>query len=1245
MRQGRRERRSHFSPKPRPSHAKSRSLRVELLEPRQMLSGVSPLAVQSATSGSLAPEVYVGDDLQVDLAQPALLDGTVMLKSGHPSSLVTAWSKVTGPGDVTFAEAAAIDTTARFSDPGTYVLRLEANDGVHVGSDELTLIVTEVQPPDPPTSVFLEAELATSVAPMMTRSHADASGGQYVASATSEQGTVRFEFDVEQAGEYVVSARVLAPSANQDSFFVSIDGGPEDVFDAAEGTWGSEWQWMVLNGRGGTGRPLALNPRILTLSPGHHTLTFRGREAGTGLDRIMITQETGSVPNQAPVVDAGMDQRILVSAALVLAGAATDDGQPPAPGTLTTTWSAVSGPGDVTFDDASATSTSARFSAPGTYVLRLEANDGELVGSDELTVTVDSPPPPTSGPILLEAESGTLTAPMAKRSHPDAIGGEYVSADSAQQGTVQFTFDVDEAGDYVISARVLATASNQDSFFVSLDGGAEDVFDVAEGKWSSLWQWTAVNGRGATGQPLAENPRIFALTPGRHTLTFRSREAGAGLDQILITKDLDLAPNQAPAVAAGDDHRVLISAALSLDGTVADDGLPNPPGALTTMWNKVSGPGEVAFGDRSAVDTTAQFSAPGTYVLRLDAHDGELTGSDEVTVTVAEVPQSLNGFYVAPNGSSQGDGSAENPWDLQTALSHPAAVKPGDTIWLRGGTYRGGFTSKLTGTADNPITVRAYPGEHVRIDTNGPANGTDRYFNFYGGYTHYWGFEVMSSDPGSRVTTESGSSPSSINRGSLYNYGDHNKFINLVLHDLTNGIGFWSGGEGGEIYGSIIYNNGWVAPDRQHGHGIYTQNEYDTKRIADNVLFSNFQIGIKIYSEKGSMRGFDLEGNTVFNAGAGAGEGFEKSRNILIGGGTPAENITLKDNYTYQAGPHQGVVELGYGSNTNTNLTLTDNYFTGDLRFRRAWSPITASGNTLVGRIVKMYNGQPPSSGITVVEQPQGTQVFVQPNEYEPGRANITVYNWDESPSVDVDLSTVLTVGAAYEVHSVTDLFGTPVVGGVYDGKPIRVPMRAMTPPRPIGGESLGDPVAIGPEFGVFVVTTSTAPQELQAAAGPVTAGANLERLTPEMLSPIVEYAVSQWATMGLSDAKMGALQKVHVRIGDLDGGALGLTTAGVITLDDDAAGYGWFADPTPELDEEFILSNDTELVSRGNSPAARRMDLLSAVMHELGHVLGYEHPQGSHQSGSLMTDTLPTGIRRGLGRDAVDAVLMGELW
>src|SRR5205807_2442652 len=81
-------------------------------------------------------------------------------------------------------------------------------------------------------------------------------------------------------------------------------------------------------------------------------------------------------------------------------------------------------------------------------------------------------------------------------------------------------------------------------------------------------------------------------------------------------------------------------------------------------------------------------------------------------------PGTRVGYYVSPSGSPSGDGSAARPWDLRTALAQPAVVHPGDTIWLRGGTYSGGaagFTSNLLGTPSTPIVVRQYPGERATL--------------------------------------------------------------------------------------------------------------------------------------------------------------------------------------------------------------------------------------------------------------------------------------------------------------------------------------------------------------------------------------------------------------------------------------------------------------------------------------------------------------------------------------------------
>ena len=99
----------------------------------------------------------------------------------------------------------------------------------------------------------------------------------------------------------------------------------------------------------------------------------------------------GSVGNQPPTVAAGPDQALLLPTVQAsLAGTVSDDGQP-APGTITTTWSQTSGPDVALFDDASLIDTIVRFPAPGIYVLRLTADDGELIAFDEVTITIFIP--------------------------------------------------------------------------------------------------------------------------------------------------------------------------------------------------------------------------------------------------------------------------------------------------------------------------------------------------------------------------------------------------------------------------------------------------------------------------------------------------------------------------------------------------------------------------------------------------------------------------------------------------------------------------------------------------------------------------------------------------------------------------------------------------------------------------------------------------------------------------------------
>jgi uncharacterized repeat protein (TIGR01451 family) len=117
--------------------------------------------------------------------------------------------------------------------------------------------------------------------------------------------------------------------------------------------------------------------------------TIKASSAGTSAS-VVLQVQPGSGTNQAPIVNAGPDQTITLPAGASLSGTATDDGLPNPPATVTTTWTTVSGPGTVTFANASALNATASFSIVGTYVLRLTASDSMLSSSDDVTITVNS---------------------------------------------------------------------------------------------------------------------------------------------------------------------------------------------------------------------------------------------------------------------------------------------------------------------------------------------------------------------------------------------------------------------------------------------------------------------------------------------------------------------------------------------------------------------------------------------------------------------------------------------------------------------------------------------------------------------------------------------------------------------------------------------------------------------------------------------------------------------------------------
>lgn len=455
-----------------------------------------------------------------------------------------------------------VKVTPAANQTGSTTITIKVSDGTNTTSTSFGLTVTANNGGGTSTNkvqVAAQAKSATVTAPMTVVSNS------YVMTSTAEQGSVSFSVDVPQTDTYRIWAKVLGASYASDSFYLSVDG-KEDVFDAAEGKNSPDWQWTVVNGRNG-GAPLTLNPRTFNLTQGKHTVVFRGREAQTGLEQIILSNDPNFVPsntqppaNTKPTISAIANQNLAAGATSSAIPFTVSDQETTAANLKLTAES--SNPtllpvANIAFGGSGNNRTITLkpvANQTGLAAVNVTVNDGSLTASTSFSLTVTNSSGGNTNTnvvdkinLAFEAESGTIAAPMTVVTNAQAPAQRYVWTTTPNQGSVSFTVEIPKADTYTMWAKVLCASYASDSFFVSVDG-QEDVFDAAEGKQSPDWQWTQVNGRGG-GAPLALNPRTFTLSQGKHTIVIRGREAQAGLDRIVITNDKNFTPNKVTAVA------------------------------------------------------------------------------------------------------------------------------------------------------------------------------------------------------------------------------------------------------------------------------------------------------------------------------------------------------------------------------------------------------------------------------------------------------------------------------------------------------------------------------------------------------------------------------------------------------------------------------------------------------------------------------------------------------------------------
>jgi hypothetical protein len=426
---------------------------------------------------------------------------------------------------------------------------------------------------------------------------------------------------------------------------------------------------------------------------GLNTFNIRATDGGGLFDsavlNITIVPVSTTITVDSPAADT---VRIPGLVGLVIETTISDNGTGQAP---ILTWSQISGPGTVTFGDASAADTTATFSTIGTYVLRLDVDDGFNHFTRDLTVIAGASNPtwnPTYsniGSVTNNTNSSTgNTYTMAGRSGGLDSGG---TSDSFQTYAQSFSGDfdlisqvsgTDLANTTTERLGLIARADASSAGAVSAYVGFNTTGSTFTASWITRATTNAANSvsnvtTSFTGTRWVRLNRVGNLLTGSYgsdgstwtqagTFTMngtirgglcwspdRTGSTGTGTFSNVALVN----PNIAPATNTGSDQVITLPSSAALTGTALDDGLPIPT-AVTVLWQKLSGPGSVSFTAPTSTTTSAEFSTDGSYQLRLIADDGHVKTFDDISILVNPIPQHALTVVAVPSqgGSVTGSG-------------------------------------------------------------------------------------------------------------------------------------------------------------------------------------------------------------------------------------------------------------------------------------------------------------------------------------------------------------------------------------------------------------------------------------------------------------------------------------------------------------------------------------------------------------------------------------------------------------
>ena len=393
-----------------------------------------------------------------------------------------------------------------------------------------------------------------------------------------------------------------------------------------------------------------------------------------------------------------------------------------------------------------------------------------------------------------------------------------------------------------------------------------------------------------------------------------------------------------------------------------------------------------------------------------------------------------------------------------------------------------------------------------------------------------------------------------------------------------------------------------------------------------------------------------IDGNTIGTQGVkDSGSGFGNGIRCVVQGQTTQADITVNNNTVRECAIANPLNFFGQNGAATTGSATAHFKITNNTLPLPSGTNVDVCGTNTPCIDAVLFiladEGTPVCNVITgnnlfdAAAMNGGADIYLAERAGPPAGAQLTVEGTGGSNSTYLQANNTLAGGSKFldeggnTSQVAAGACGTfPLFFQCSGGVEAKSPARAATTPAPQPMIPASAPAK----------KTALTPKAITVAPHAVAAN---KVVTQNDLDLVVASARARWEAADLNAEQIAALHNLKFEVADLPGIYLGQANGNLIRVSRNADGNGWFIDASSQSDAVFGKDRSgNRSYTDSASAAAGRVDLLTAILHEMGHTLGLNDSYAEKDRDSLMYGFLTKGERRLPSKGQANGAIPGSV-